>query len=84
MSTQTQTTAADLDVLASAAEHACEFLDAGEPAEALVLGRRAAEDAEQIIAVAVSEARVQGMPWEQIGATLGMTKQGVQQRYGRT
>lgn len=38
---------------------------------------------EELTAQAVTEARFAGETWAQIAASLGITKQGAQQRYGR-
>lgn len=41
------------------------------------------DEVEQVIATAVAGWREQGRSWATIGAALGMTKQGAQQRYSR-
>ena len=38
---------------------------------------------DDLIAEAVTEARDEGYPWAPIGQAIGMTKQAVQQRYGK-
>lgn len=43
--------------------------------------RRAALEAE--LRAAVSQARAERIPWATIGGALGLTRQAVQQRYGR-
>ncbi|MDT7727800.1 MAG: hypothetical protein QOI21_4376 [Actinomycetota bacterium] len=39
--------------------------------------------AEQVEAVSVARAREQGWTWEQIGDTLGMSRQSVHAKYGK-
>ena len=41
-----------------------------------------ARDAERDLASRVAQLRSIGVPWETIGRTLGMTRQGAQQRFG--
>lgn len=39
------------------------------------------EEIDQMIERAVARARAEGVPWSQIGAALGLSKQGAAQRY---
>lgn len=41
-------------------------------------------DVDEVIATAVASWRSQGRSWATIGEALGISKQGAQQRYGRT
>lgn len=52
--------------------------------EALREARVAVAEAEKRLTAAVAQARSQGLSWAGVGQVLGMTRQGAQQRFGRS
>lgn len=54
----------------------------GDP-EDLPLAASLARDVDAVLQKAVDAQRAQGASWAQIGAQLGLSKQGAQQRYGK-
>lgn len=65
-----------------AAEFAAENYTSREAALASLA--RARVELEQLTRQTVDDARDQGASWELVGMMLGISKQGAQQRYGRT
>jgi hypothetical protein len=59
------------------------LVDRGHGYAALLEAEKVRRSLDGLTRLAVDEARRKGATWVQIGAALGLSKQGAQQRYGR-
>lgn len=57
--------------------------DDGNPTDALFAAAEARKELDRTEAALVRRARLQGMTWEMIAVSLGVSKQAVHKRYGR-
>lgn len=75
------TTAETLHIVEYGLKQVCALLDQGCPLAAMSLASIAARDAATLINVAVTQARLKGMTWQQIAVELAITRQAAQQRF---
>jgi len=60
------------------------YLGSEDPMDRLDAARRSREAAQELESDALGAARQAGATWKDIGDCYGLTKQGAQQRFGRT